>query len=102
MIALEIRNDPTDVVVDALDACERQGDVRLLINLFSRTNMLEAAGLRIFLTSRLELLTRPWFGRIEGTYQDLVLHQIPETMVEHYTSAFLEHELANIRDEYNA
>lgn len=44
MIAQEIRNDPTVVVVDALDACERQGDVRLLINIFSRTNMLEAAG----------------------------------------------------------
>lgn len=64
MIAPEIRNDLTVVIIDAPDECERQDDITLLIHLFSRTNMLEAAGLRIFLTSRPELPIRLQMGLV--------------------------------------
>jgi hypothetical protein len=90
------------VVVDALDECERDADVRLIINLFSRTKTFKSPSLKIFVTSRPDLPIRLGFRAIDGHYQDLVLYEIPEPVVEHDISAFLEHELARIRDDYNS
>jgi hypothetical protein len=90
------------IVVDALDECEREDDVRLTIHLFSRTKMLKSPRLRIFVTSRPELPIRLGFSTIRGTYQDLVLHEIPAPVIEHEIRAYLEFELARIKDDYNA
>ncbi|RYP62739.1 hypothetical protein DL771_009584 [Monosporascus sp. 5C6A] len=92
---------PVVIIVDALDECEREADVKLMISLFSRAKTLQHLRLRIFVTSRPELPIRLGFRAIKGTYQDLVLHEIPEPVVEHDISAFLRHELAEIRDNYN-
>jgi len=89
------------IVVDALDECERDDDVKLIINLFSRAKSLKSLRLRILVTSRPELPIRLGFSAIHGKYQDLVLHEIPEPILEHDISAYLEHELARIRGEYN-
>ncbi|KAH6881046.1 hypothetical protein B0T10DRAFT_609246 [Thelonectria olida] len=89
------------VVVDALDECERDDDVKLIINLFSRIKSLQSPRLRIFVTSRPDLPIRLGFSAIKGKYQNLVLHEIPEHIVEHDISAFLRHELAAIRNNYN-
>ncbi|KAL6405855.1 vegetative incompatibility protein HET-E-1 [Ilyonectria robusta] len=89
------------VVVDALDECERDDDVKLIINLFSRVKTLQSLRLRILVTSRPDLPTRLGFSAITGKYQDLVLHEMPEHIVEHDISAFLRHELAVIRSNYN-
>ncbi|KAH8778798.1 vegetative incompatibility protein HET-E-1 [Diaporthe sp. PMI_573] len=90
------------IVVDALDECERDDDVKLIINLFSRAKSLASLRLRILVTSRPELPIRLGFSAIHGKYQDLVLHEIPEPVVEQDISAYLQSELARIRDEYNA
>ncbi|RYP39668.1 hypothetical protein DL767_002049 [Monosporascus sp. MG133] len=90
------------IVVDALDECERDDDVKLIINLFSRAKSLTSLRLRILVTSRPELPIRLGFNAIHGKYQDLVLHKIPEPVVEHDISAYLQFELARIRNEYNA
>lgn len=89
------------VVVDALDECERDDDVKLIINLFSRVKTLQSPRLRILVTSRPDLPIRLGFSAITGKYQDLVLHEMPEHIVEHDISAFLRHELAVIRSNYN-
>ncbi|KAH6981484.1 hypothetical protein EDB80DRAFT_626107, partial [Ilyonectria destructans] len=89
------------VVVDALDECERDDDVKLIINLFSRVKTLQSPRLRILVTSRPDLPIRLGFSVIMGKYQDLVLHEMPEHIVEHDISAFLQHELAVIRSNYN-
>ncbi|KAM5350179.1 hypothetical protein ACJ41O_006684 [Fusarium nematophilum] len=89
------------VVVDALDECERDDDVKLIINLFSRVKTLQSPRLRILVTSRPDLPIRLGFSGITGKYQDLVLHEMPEHLVEHDISAFLRHELAVIRTNYN-
>lgn len=102
-IARGARNGSTLViVVDALDECDRDDDIRLIINLCPRIKALQSQRLRIFLTSRPELPIRLGFKALTGTYQDLILHEIPQPVIEHDISAFLEHELARIRDEYNA
>jgi hypothetical protein len=88
------------IVVDALDECERDEDVKLIINLFSRAKSLTS--LRILVTSRPELPIRLGFCAIDGKYQDLILHEIPEPIIEHDISAYLQFELVRIRDEYNS
>jgi hypothetical protein len=90
------------IIVDALDECEHDDDVKLIINLFSRAKSLTSLRLRILVTSRPELPIRLSFSAIHGKYQDFVLHKIPEPVVKHDISAYLQSELARIRDEYNA
>jgi hypothetical protein len=90
------------IVIDALDECERDEDVKLIINLLSRAKSLTSLRLRILVTSRPELPIRLGFGAIQGKYQDLVLHEIPEPVIEHDIAAYLQSELGRIRDEYNA
>jgi hypothetical protein len=89
------------IVVDALDECDRDDDVRLIIDLFSRTKVLKSPQLRVFVTSRPELPIRLGFKAIRGTYRDVVLHEIPESVVEHDIGVFLKDELAKIRRDYN-
>src|SRR5215212_3717379 len=90
------------IVVDALDECEGDDDVKLIINLFSRTKSLTSLRLRIFVTSRPELPIRLSFNAVHGKYQGLVLHEIPEPVIERDISAYLASELVRIRDDYNA
>ncbi|KAH7113566.1 hypothetical protein EDB81DRAFT_824500 [Dactylonectria macrodidyma] len=90
------------VIVDALDECDRDEDVKLLINLFSCTTDLQFPKLRILVTSRPELPIRLGFHAVKGTYQDLVLHEIPSGIIEHDISAFFSHELAKVKTEYNS
>jgi len=94
---------PTNLVmvVDALDECSREEDVRLIIKLFSRSNDLQSPRLRIFVTSRPELPTRLGFKDIKGKYQDLVLHDMPEPVIEHDIHAYLASELATIKADYD-
>ena len=90
------------IVVDALDECERDDDVKLIIHLFSRAKTLKYPRLKVFVTSRPELPIRLGFVAIKGAYQDLVLHDIPKPVVEHDIRAYLESELATIRNDYNS
>ena len=90
------------IVVDALDECEREGDIKNILFLLSQARHVRSLSLRIFVTSRPELPIRLGFVDIsEGTYQDLVLHEIPQPIIEHDISAFLKAELSKIRKDHN-
>ncbi|KAH7124712.1 hypothetical protein EDB81DRAFT_890158 [Dactylonectria macrodidyma] len=88
------------VVVDALDECERDDDVKPIINLFSCVKTLQSPRLRILATSRPDLPIRLGFSAIRSKYQDLILHEMPEHVVEHDISAFLRHELSQSISTY--
>ncbi|KAK7575246.1 hypothetical protein V3481_017210 [Fusarium oxysporum f. sp. vasinfectum] len=88
------------MVIDALDECDQEADIRLLINIFSRVKTLRPQ-LRIFLTSRPELPIRLGFSEVQGSYQDLVLHKIPAEIVEHDIIVFLNDEFKKIRHDFN-
>lgn len=94
---------PFILIVDALDECADDNDIRMIIHLLSNTEALSNSPwrLRTFLTSRPELPIRLGFGAIRGTFQDLVLHGIPSYVVERDISVFLQDELANVRSDYN-
>ena len=89
------------IVVDALDECDALEHIRLVIQLLSQAKRFTSIRLRFFLTSRPELPIRLGFKDISGKYEDLVLHQIPKPVIEQDITAFLQHELSKIRQDYN-
>jgi hypothetical protein len=101
----EIRHAPSQtlelvVVLDALDECEREEDIRAILQLLARTKDIRPISLRVFVTSRPELPIRLGFKQMsDGTYQDLVLHEVPKKTIEHDIALFLEHELGEIREQ---
>ncbi|KAM0363087.1 hypothetical protein ACHAO7_011407 [Fusarium culmorum] len=88
------------MVIDALDECDEEADIRLLINIFSQAKTLRPQ-LRVFSTSRPELPIRLGFSEVQGSYQDLVLHDIPAQVVEHDIVVFLNDEFKKIRCDFN-
>jgi hypothetical protein len=88
------------IVIDALDECERDEDIRAILRLLSRTRRAKPVSLRVFVTSRPELPIRLGFKQMpDETYQDLVLHNVSRRTIEYDITLFLEHELAEIREQ---
>lgn len=86
------------IVIDALDECDHDNDLRVIIRLLSRLKEAEAVFLRIFLTSRPELPIRLGFSEIANhDLQDLVLHEIPEEVTQGDIVLFLKDRFATIR-----
>jgi hypothetical protein len=90
------------LVVDALDECDREDDAIAIVRILSKAKKATSVRLRCFITRRPELPIRLGFGQIQGEYHDVALHRIPEPVVKYDISAFLQHELARIRDRYNS
>ncbi|KAJ5671052.1 hypothetical protein N7507_000179 [Penicillium longicatenatum] len=92
---------PTMVVVlDALNECDVDNDIRVILQLLPRLQGLITVNLRIFLTSRPDLPIRLGFSEIRNQdYQDLVLHEIPEAVTAHDISLFLNWRLSKIRKD---
>ncbi|KAL6400991.1 hypothetical protein AUP68_16711 [Ilyonectria robusta] len=91
---------PVVIVIDALDECERDADIKFLIDGLSRATSVQSLRLRIVVTSRPELPIRLGFDAL-GTYQQIILHKLPPPVIEHDICVFLQHELAIIRRDYN-
>lgn len=89
------------VILDALDECENQGDARNIISLFSQSRPLPTVNLRVFVTSRPELMLRVGFNQIEGSYRSLDLSDAPTITVEQDIARYFTSELTRIRREYN-
>jgi hypothetical protein len=88
-------------VVDALDECEGDDDIRLILQLLSQFKTLKSVRLQVFITSRPETPIRFGFLAIpDFTHQDFVLHEISEPVIQHDISIFFNYELKNIRREY--
>lgn len=88
------------VVVDALDECDRDRDIWMLIDLFSKA-ILPHSRLRVFLTSRPDLPIRLGFSRIQGSYETLILHEMAVQIVAGDIHLFLINEFAQIRTDFN-
>lgn len=88
------------VVIDALDECESQNDIKLILRLLAQIWVIKPVSVRVFVTSRPALPIRHGFKQMpDGTYQDLVLHEVPKETVEYDITLFLEHELREIREQ---
>jgi hypothetical protein len=92
---------PFIVVIDALDECEGDNDIRLILQLLAETNGLETTRLQIFLTSRPETPVRLGFRAMPRTiYRDLALHNTSRAAVDHDITIFLRDEFKQIRDTF--
>ena len=89
---------PFFVVIDALDECDDEKDLRLLLRLLATTKDLASLHLRVLVTSRPEWVIEQGFQDMPSIlYQDLVLHDVPRQVVDHDIEIFLRHELEIVR-----
>lgn len=91
------------VIVDALDECEKERDVKVIIDLWSRLAHLTTVRLKLFLTSRPELPIQLGFRNIStAVHQDMVLQDaVPHTTIQHDILIFLKDAFGKIRNSYN-
>jgi hypothetical protein len=90
------------LVIDALDECEGDNDVRTVLKLLAEARSLETLRLRIFLTSRPEIPIRHGLQSIpQAEHQDFILQNIPPAIINHDISLFLEYNLGTIRQEWS-
>ena len=88
------------LVIDALDECGNQDDIRVILQLLAEAKNLSAIRLRIFVTSRPETPIQLGFRAIGGAvHQDFVLHSISQSIVQHDISVFFKNELEKIKKE---
>jgi hypothetical protein len=88
------------IVIDALDECEQDSDIRVILQLLSRTRDLKWVSLQVFVTSRPELHIRLGFKQLpNSTFEDLILHEVATQTIQHDIRVYFEHELGRVREE---
>ncbi|KAM0550669.1 hypothetical protein ACHAPJ_008732 [Fusarium lateritium] len=90
------------IVIDALDECEGDREIRQLINLFTQSKNILNPRIRVLITSRPELPIRLGFNAVRGNYQDFILHDIPVSIITRDIEVFFEDKLEEIRKNYNS
>ena len=89
------------LIVDALDECGDDNNMRIILQLLAEARSLETIRLRIFLTSRPEAPIRHGMYCIpQAEHQDFVLHNISPAIINHDISIFLEYNLGIIGQEW--
>ena len=88
---------PYVLVVDALDECDDDNNIQIVIQLLAEARSLEKVRLRVFLTSRPEIPIQRGFRDVPDTqHEDFVLHYISPSIVDSDISIFLEYHLGCI------
>jgi hypothetical protein len=88
------------LVIDALDECDCDNHIRIILQLLAEARSFWKVRLRVFLTSRPEIPIRHGFVQIqERERRDFVLHSISPAIVDHDISLFLEYNLGLIGQE---
>ena len=94
------------VVVDALDECEKNRDIEVILDLWSQLPQITTIRLKLFLTSRPDLPILQKFKKMSiDAHHDMVLHdevEVPRATVQHDISTFLKDAFSEIRKDYNA
>ncbi|KAI9771952.1 MAG: hypothetical protein M1839_002585 [Geoglossum umbratile] len=102
LLKLQSRTLPLSLVlvVDALDECEDEDDIRAIVNLLSEARLLRTVRLRILITSRPEIPIRQSFDKVPDTeHHDFVLHDISRSIVDHDIRVFIEYHFGVIREK---
>ncbi|KAL9477472.1 hypothetical protein ACSS6W_007313 [Trichoderma asperelloides] len=89
------------IVIDALDECGSEDDMRTMISVFSKAQQTISPRVKFFLTSRPELPIRLGFEQINGKYDDLLLAAVPATTIALDIELFMKDKLRTIKTEYN-
>ncbi|KAK9437165.1 uncharacterized protein VB005_08148 [Metarhizium brunneum] len=94
-------HDSIVIVVDAWDECADDRDVKRLIELFQLVTTMQSVSVKTFVTGRPKLPLRLGFKAIEGSYEEVVLHALPETVIENNVAAFLDPEFKRIQSDFD-
>ncbi|KAF1811081.1 WD40 repeat-like protein [Eremomyces bilateralis CBS 781.70] len=79
------------LVVDALDECDNDNDIRIILALLAEARSLNTVRLRVFLTSRPEVPIRNSFVQIpDSEHKDFILHNVSQSIVEEKWNALLQ------------
>jgi hypothetical protein len=88
------------LVVDALDECDSNDNIRIIVQLLAEAPLSTRARLRVLLTSRPDMPIRLGFHKMpDSKHQDVVLHNISPSIVDHDIRLFLEDTLQSIGRE---
>jgi hypothetical protein len=86
------------LVLDALDECEEEERIGLILELLTQAKGLKFVSLRCFITSRPDTPIIYGFSNISrASHQDFIQHNMPESNVSKDISLFLQHELEIIK-----
>lgn len=89
------------IVIDALDECNSEDDIGIILRLLPQVRQSTSVQLRIFLTSRPQLPTRLGFEGITDAHQDLVLHEIEKPVIEHDISLYFEDQFLRLKQNHS-
>jgi hypothetical protein len=88
------------IVIDALDECDNEDAVNIIIRLLASSKQLSNLALRIFITSRPEVFIRSGFQDIpQAERSGIVLQDVPRVEIERDLRYFFENELRAIREQ---
>jgi len=88
------------LVVDALDKCDDNNNIQIILQLLAKARSLKTVRIRAFLTSRPEVPIRHGFYQIsKAEHYDFVLHHISPSIINYDISIFLEYNLKLIGEE---
>ncbi|KAF1972832.1 hypothetical protein BU23DRAFT_641716 [Bimuria novae-zelandiae CBS 107.79] len=89
------------LVVDALDECDDQNNVQIILQRLAEVQTLQGTQLRVLLTSRPEVPIVYGFTQVQREeHHDFVLHDIEPAVIEHDIAVFLRHQLGIVRQKY--
>jgi hypothetical protein len=92
---------PLLIVIDALDECEKESDVRLVLYLLSDSRRLGGLRFRVFITSRPDIPVRHGFSLVpDQDHQDFVLHDISQSVVNGDIFNFLQDALSDVQQKF--
>jgi hypothetical protein len=87
---------PIIIVLDALDECNSEDDVSLLVQCLAATTSVESVQLRIFVTSRPDQPINIGFDSISrDTHRDFILHDIEQSIVDEDLMLFYKYKLTH-------
>ncbi|KAB8210423.1 WD40-repeat-containing domain protein [Aspergillus parasiticus] len=90
------------IVIDALDECESENDIELLLRLLPRVPASSSISIRIFLTSRPELPIRQGFDNVSrDAHRDFSIHQIVESSIKNDILLFISDRFEEIRRKHS-
>ncbi|KAE8358593.1 WD40-repeat-containing domain protein [Aspergillus caelatus] len=90
------------IVIDALDECDSENDIELLLRLLPMMPPSSSISIRIFLTSRPELPIRQGFDSVSrDAHRDFSIHQIVESSVKNDILLFISDRFEEIRRKHS-
>ncbi|CAG9945162.1 unnamed protein product, partial [Clonostachys rosea f. rosea IK726] len=88
------------LVIDALDECDSEKDIQVILRILSTARLLSTIRLRIFITSRPENVIRRIVQKIPEEEREVFeLHNISPELVERDLNIYFESSFTDIRDE---